>query len=339
MDLIRICTFTERGRELAKRIEERANGFMFSYREDEPLQDFLAESFAMRVPVLFIGACGIAVRMIAPFVKNKLTDSAVLVADEAGQYVIPILSGHVGGANALAKRLADAMSAQAVITTATDVNGLFSADVFAEKNGLLIVNREGIAEVSAKLLREGRITVSVSPEIEFDENEVPKELTLISYPPTEYADLVISREEVPAVLRLAPRPYVVGIGCRKGMSAEVILAQVNASLSDCGLSERKNEICAFASIDLKAAEPGLLRAAADHGVKLYTYSAKELSDMEGSFSFSAFVEQVTGVSNVCERAAMFHAGEGAELVKEKLAKNGVTVAVARRKDRIVTWET
>ena len=80
-------------------------------------------------------------------------------------------------------------------------------------------NREGIAEVSAKLLREGRITVSVSPEIEFDENEVPKELTLISYPPTEYADLVISREEVPAVLRLAPRPYVVGIGCRKGMSA------------------------------------------------------------------------------------------------------------------------
>ena len=87
------------------------------------------------------------------------------------------------------------------------------------------------------------------------------------------------------------------------------------------------------------AEPGLLRAAADHGVKLYTYSAKELSDMEGSFSFSAFVEQVTGVSNVCERAAMFHAGEGAELVKEKLAENGVTVAVARRKDRIVTWET
>ena len=102
--------------------------------------------------LLFIGACGIAVRAIAPHLTDKLHDSPVLVMDEEGKYVIPILSGHVGGANEIARLLADRMQAKAVITTATDVNGSFAVDLFAKKNALSIENKNGIASISSKIL-------------------------------------------------------------------------------------------------------------------------------------------------------------------------------------------
>lgn len=105
--------------------------------------------------MLFVGAAGIAVRAIAPLVKDKLTDPAVLVMDEAGQFVIPILSGHVGGANELARLIAGLCQAVPVITTATDVNRVFAVDVFAAKNSLIIADREAARHVAMDLL-EGR---------------------------------------------------------------------------------------------------------------------------------------------------------------------------------------
>ena len=125
-----------------------------------PLKQWTGECFAKHLPILFVGACGIAVRTMAPFVQDKLTDSAVLVMDEKGKYVIPILSGHVGGANALAKKIAERIGAEAVLTTATDVEGLFSVDAFAVEHGLRIVNRDGIRRVSAKLLRGERVRIA-----------------------------------------------------------------------------------------------------------------------------------------------------------------------------------
>ena len=307
------------------------------------MQDWISESFAMRVPVLFIGACGICVRMIAPFVNDKLKDSAVLVLDEAGQYVIPVLSGHVGGANALARRIAAVIGAEAVITTATDVNKVFSADVFAQRNGLLIKDRAGIRQVSAKLLRGETVSVSVSPEVGFEESEMPEGLRLAAYPPRERTDIVISEDDTAlgqAVLPLFPRLYVMGVGCKKGTAAELILSQAVRCLEECGLASDGSELCAMASIDLKAGEHGLLLSAAQLGVRLYTYSAQELAAVPGSFTESEFVQQVTGVSNVCERAAVCHAGPGAELILKKCADTeGVTIALAKREVRITTWET
>ena len=101
---------------------------------------------------LFIGAAGIAVRYIAPYVKDKFTDSAVVVADEAGQYVIPLLSGHVGGAAELADQIANLLGAVSVHTTATDVRKKFAADVFAKKNALYITDREAAKRISAAVL-------------------------------------------------------------------------------------------------------------------------------------------------------------------------------------------
>ena len=149
---IRIVSFTEKGRETAARVIAALGesgtisaGEALAYdKAAGTLAAFTEAAFREGTPLIFVSALGIAVRTIAPFVKDKLTDPPVLVLDEQALHVIPVLSGHYGGANELAARIAAALGADPVITTATDVNGAFSVDVFARENGLKIGNRKGL---------------------------------------------------------------------------------------------------------------------------------------------------------------------------------------------------
>ena len=178
---INIISFTEKGEALAKRL----SAYLFqSQQKDQAdcecdrdlvkciskcrasksyssirLSECAKESFEKKQGMIFIGAAGIAVRTIAPFLKDKLHDPFVIVIDENGDYVIPILSGHVGRANEYARKIAAFLNAQAVITTATDVSHCFAADLFAQKNNYVIQNKEGIARVSAKTLAHQNVTV------------------------------------------------------------------------------------------------------------------------------------------------------------------------------------
>lgn len=111
-----------------------------------------AEHFASDDALVFVGASGIAVRAIAPYVRDKFTDPAVVSVDEMGQFAVPLLSGHVGGANDLARLVAQITGGQAVVSTATDVNNLFAVDEWAAKRGFVIVERDIAKEVSAALL-------------------------------------------------------------------------------------------------------------------------------------------------------------------------------------------
>ena len=99
--VIRVCAFTKQGRQTTEKLIEKMPSLHLKWREDEPLQEWTGEAFADHQPILYVGACGIAVRAIAPFVQDKLTDSPVLVMDEKGKHIIPLLSGHIGGANEL----------------------------------------------------------------------------------------------------------------------------------------------------------------------------------------------------------------------------------------------
>ena len=130
---MRFYSYTARGRELAAQIEAllRAEGYLC-------IQAEVKEAFARCEALVFVGASGIAVRKIAPFVKDKFQDPAVLCLDEYGRFVIPLLSGHVGGANELARLIGRQLGAAVAISTATDLNGRFAVDVFAKKNGLVI---------------------------------------------------------------------------------------------------------------------------------------------------------------------------------------------------------
>ena len=108
----------------------------------ETLAEWTGQQFAACDGLIFIGAAGIAVRLIAPYLKDKLTDPAVVVVDEAGKFAISLLSGHVGGANRLAEQTAALLNAVPVVTTASDVRGRTAIDVWAADHGLVITDRK-----------------------------------------------------------------------------------------------------------------------------------------------------------------------------------------------------
>ena len=286
--------------------------------------------------IVFIGATGIAVRLLAPFLKDKYTDPAVLVMDETGNYVIALLSGHLGGANYYATQLAEYCGSTPVITTASEQYGLMAPDLFAQREGLVIQDRNQVKEAAAYLNENKKILV-------FNQ-------TGINYPyPAEYTEVekIKFTEGVPHICIsyqkssqkedccfLVPKVLSLGIGCRKGVSFQQILDAVNDVFDREGLflSAVKN----IATIDIKKEEQGLLQFAALLGLSLNCYTAEELIVVSGNFHGSTFVESITGVDNVCERAAM-KASNGGVLLVEKNSINGVTVAVAIDKG-VIKWE-
>lgn len=177
-----IAYFTELGGRLAHRI---ADGLAPEYEillYEKGLKDWCAACFAKAELIIFIGACGIAVRTIAPLLKSKTEDPAVLVLDEAGQYVISLLSGHIGGANAYAQKIAGLTGATPVITTASDVRGKIAVDVFAKNNHLTISSMKAAKCVEAAILRGEPVEVYCSGTVQ---GAVPPELTLIQGNRTE----------------------------------------------------------------------------------------------------------------------------------------------------------
>lgn len=269
--------------------------------------------------LIFVGAAGIAVRSVAPCVRSKTTDPAVLCVDEQGRYVIPLLSGHIGGANALAKRLAELLGATAVVTTATDGRGRFSVDRWAAEGGYIIDSMAAAKAVSAAILEEDVPLCCPLPVA----GELPPGLVYGSDGPLGIFIGWERKRPFETTLRLIPPALRLGIGCRKGVGADAIRAAVDAVMDEHRLDPRAVK-CA-ASIDLKAREPGLLEYCEARGWPLQCYSPERLRAATGDFTPSEFVASVTGVDNVCERAALL----GAErLLVRKTALAGVTVAVA-----------
>ena len=275
--------------------------------------------FSSMDALIFVGACGIAVREIAPYVKSKKTDPAVVCIDEAGQFVIPLLSGHIGGANALAEKLAEKLDATAVVTTATDVRGKFSVDAWAARHGCAISDMGLAKVVSAAILEEDIPLCSQFP--------LPAPLPEGTFA-GESGPLGVfigwrTKAHFARTLRLIPRVLRVGIGCRRGISAEAVVRAVQAVFAENGLDTAA--IRGVCSIDLKQDEPGLLAACEKNNWPVHFYTAQQLRDVAGDFTPSDFVRSVTGVDNVCERAALLDAEK---LIVQKTARDGVTVAVA-----------
>jgi cobalt-precorrin 5A hydrolase len=276
--------------------------------------------------LIFIGACGIAVRETAPYIKSKTTDPAVIVVDDNGKFVIPVLSGHIGGANALALKLAELIGAQPVITTATDGAGRFSCDAWAAENGFVISDMKTAKQVSAAILKNDIPLVSgyelprILPDglCRGDDGEIGIYIG------------VYKKEPFDTTLRLIPRSLTLGIGCRRGTEKERIADAVREVLDRHGVDMRA--VNGIATIDVKKDEAGLLGFAEDNGLKVSFYSADELNAVKGDFEESEFVKKTVGTGNVCERAAALCGGE---IIVKKTAVNGVTVAAAERSVRIV----
>lgn len=274
--------------------------------------------------VIFVGATGIAVRTIAPFVKSKKTDPAVVVLDEKGSFVISLLSGHLGGANRLTEDLARELHAVPVITTATDVNHRFAVDVFAKNNGMTITDMRLAKEVSALILQD--VPLKMGCGAGYQEKPASKRMPVCQQdaPDGIRATFWIQLPDG-EVLHLVPENITLGIGCKKGTSAEQIEGKVRQVLKEQGILPAA--IRQAASIDLKKNEAGLLGFCEKWKLPFLTYTGEELGKLDGDFTPSAFVSSITGVDNVCERSAYLASGRGILLVR-KQAGDGITVACA-----------
>ncbi len=280
---------------------------------------------------VFFAACGAVVRAIAPLVRDKAADPAVVVADPGGRFVVSLLSGHLGGANDLARAVAAVTGGQAVITTATDAVGAPAAEVLAARCGLGMENRAALARVNAVLAEGGAVPV-FDPGNRFTvgEPEVARFFEWVSDPDViepGRPHIVVDVREVVAVpgrLVLRPKVLAVGVGCRRGVSGEAIVAAIRGVLAEKRLSAACVGI--VASAEIKADEPGIAWAARELGVGTRFFSTRELDAVDVP-SPSGTVKERVGTKSVCEAAAMLAAGTN-RLVAGKRVVGPVTVAVA-----------
>ena len=288
---------------------------------DCPLRDWIREAFSRYEGLVFVGAVGIAVRAIAPYVQSKTTDPAVVVVDEGGRFVIPLLSGHLGGANGLAHRIAAAGGGSPVITTATDGRGLFAVDSWAKEQNCHVMEPERIKGVSGKLLEGETIWMRCPWAV----SGLQPEGVLLGEARDCDVEVTLSPGKDPA-LHLVPKILVLGVGCRSGVGKETLAAAVAQTMER--LHFVPQAIARVCSIDLKKEEPGLLAFCAERKLPFLTYSPEELAQVAGDFTPSEFVRQVTGIDNVCERSAVLGSG-GGPLLQRKCKGDGVTLAVAQ----------
>lgn len=310
---IAIAAFSERGVLLAQKISRSLDGEVwapekYARKAVSPmtggLSGWASEAFGAYDALIFVSACGIAVRAIAPVVDSKAEDPAVIVLDEMGRNVISLLSGHLGGANDLALKVAQLVGGRPVITTATDVSGLVAADDWARKNDCSVENVSAIKEISSEVLNSGRVGVAVTEEI--------------LSPPW------------PVTLWLRPKNLVLGVGCKRGTDTKAMAENAKEFLEESGVSPLS--LSAVASIDVKSGENAIISLAKSYGVPYLTYSADELKGTEGTFSYSDRVEREVGVGNVCERAAVL--ASSGYLVRCKTIYKGMTFALAKKKSTV-----
>ena len=230
------------------------------------------------------------------------------------------MSGHIGGANEAAKKAAKIIGATTVITTSTDTHGLFSPDVFAKKNGLLIADMKAARSVAAAILDGQETGISCA----YPHSEIPDELTECD---SGNIGIRISANEADkpfgTTLNLIPRNIVVGIGCKRGTSCDRIITHITDVFAANGIDIRR--MSAAATIDIKADEAGIREFCERFGIPMKTFTAKELMSLQGEVSHSDFVEETTGADNVCERAAVC---AGGKIIVPKTAHKGITAAIA-----------
>lgn len=328
---IDIVSFTKKGGILTGKLVESlpdAEGFCIKDCAEElglrplatPLFHWVQERFTKGGALVFVGAVGIAVRAIAPFVEDKTRDPAVVAIDEQGEYVIPLLSGHLGGANELARQLAKLLKATPIITTATDLNGVFAVDNWAKREGVHIVNPEEIKHISAALLKGTSVGLSTEYPVV---TELPQGVVFSSKQENGIVMKDNPQKMYPNSLLLIPKRFILGIGCRKGIDNRELEEKVLTCLKENRFSI--NSLQAVASIDLKKEESAILHFTKKYEIPFFTYSAQALGEVKGAFSASQFVKKTVGVDNVCERACCF---TGGKLVLNKQNLGGVTLAVA-----------
>jgi len=314
-----------------------------------PMGPTLTDTFASYDCHVFIVSVGAVVRMIAPLLKNKKVDPAVVCVDDAARFAVCLLSGHVGRGNAFTERVALALGAQAVVTTASDVAGTLTVDILGRELGWTL------DDLDRNVTRGCAAVVNEAPVLFVQETGEPSwwplgkplpagvryTTSLDGVDPEAWEMLLVASDR--DVRRTHPRHWdravvyrpksiIIGLGCDRGASAEMVERGVDALLAEAGLSPKS--VKAIATIDKKADEEALLSLARRRAWPLTTFSAEELDTTAGIENPSEKVKQHVGTRGVAEPAALRASGAAALLVPKRVytepnAGRSMTFAAAR----------
>ncbi len=320
-----IFYITDSGHKLARRIAGL-------YPDAEILKfssGIFAEMWGASKNIICIMATGIVVRAAAPLLKDKRTDPAVIVLDEKGSYAISLLSGHIGGANELARRVAGFLGARAVITTASDVQEKLSPDMWAMEKNLHVEDFKKLRKISAGILN-GEL-IRVKTECPFNTGLIPKEFTIVDT--AEEADIIISHRLINSnALFLRPKNLIAGMGCNRGTTEGEIREVFDTVFREENLSI--HSLKCIATIDLKRNEKGLLDFARNKGLDIEFFSNNDLNSTALGYNIaeSELVRAATGALAVAEPAAILGASKSSDnctLIAPKKKRGNVTLAIAQ----------
>lgn len=321
---IAIVAVTKGGHKLAEKLAAELPSARVLPKEGQKVAELLRENWARFDGFVCIMAAGIVVRSIAPLLADKREDPAIVVTDERGRHAISLLSGHIGGGNDLASKVAKILGGTPVITTASDTLGLTALDLWAESFDLRPNSREALTRASSKLVNNG--TLNICSEIpvanfpdEFKLVEEPGKADLIISHHTHFADL-----QPGGILILHQPDLVVGIGCNRGTPEQEIAEAQEELFAELNLSPQS--IRNIASIDKKNDEKGLLDFAARRGYRIDFYDSSRINSLTNlEISFAAL--KAVGAIGVAEPSALLSAGSNLLLCRKRKWKN-VTMAVA-----------
>lgn len=287
------------------------------------LSELTSQIFNKYDGLIFIASCGIAVRVTAPYICSKVADPAVIAIDNQGKYAVSLLSGHLGGANRLAREAAQCIGALPVITTATDSSEKFSPDCFAKSNNLYISNMEMAKETAACIVNGQKLGIVCR----YPHSDLPDELSEDLNLKTGICITDnINEQPYENTLCLLPENIIIGIGCRKNVSFDILESFILSCLNDNNIPLYR--VKELATVDLKKEEAAINRFSRKHGIPLKFYTPKQLMKVPGSFSSSDFVKSVTNADNICERSAAASRGK---LIVSKICGKGVTFAAAEQR--------
>lgn len=339
---VAVYTLTLPGLKVAQRVAEALPGSTLylaaKYRHlapsavpvEEPLRDLLGRTWSLHDGHIFVMAAGIVLRAIAPLVLDKRVDPAVLVVDLKGRYFVPLLAGHLGGANPLARYLAAALGGEAVLTTGTDSVGAPAPDLLAKALGAWVPDWKPLKEVSA-LLVDGRPVGFYSDCAHLGPLARYPMVRLLEAPPWEESPLGVEGLVLFTVRRPPPLPLptflahprclVLGIGCNRNTPTEEIRREVWGFLEEEGFA--RESLLKLATAELKRDEVGLLAFAEEAGLPL-AFHSRETLNAQPIPNPSEAVFRHTGLWGVAEAAVL---AEGARLLVEKRKRGNLTLAL------------
>ncbi|NLK44310.1 MAG: cobalt-precorrin 5A hydrolase [Tissierellia bacterium] len=342
---IACLSFTDKGKELGDKIrglkDEEYIIHHYTNKEVEGgIKKIIPYLWEKYDGLVFMASTGIAIRMIAPYIKHKTIDPAVVVIDDLGRFSISLLSGHIGGANKLAAWIGERINATPVITTASDNRDIESIDLFAKKNNYYIEDMKEITKIAAMMVNEKNIGFYS------EDNKIIDYPNLIILDDLQFFNLsqgVISSEiknlngliiissktynmsniDIPYVY-LRPKNINIGIGCRKGIERKRIIDAIETAFMEANLSIKS--IKAIGTVEVKKDERGIIEAAKYFNCPIRIFTIDEIKEIENKFEKSQFVKDTIGVYSVSEPTAYLLGGK---IIRNKLKFNGITISISK----------